>query len=207
MLRYVSRGCCAGKENIVVTSAAHIVLPLPSRFPAERQSIKAARFFLNLQQFMLIYAIKKFSKDVMQDYKGLTLIELMIAVAIIGILTAVAVPNFISYRDKAKIAAGISTANTIRAAFAGYAQSDKNNLFPPAAAIVDWRTLKSVCNANGTALKSNEADQGVAFVSYSDKGDQSDYLLILSVKGVSKDLTGSQIEIAPSGIFKHTLGS
>ena len=70
------------------------------------------------------------SKMRKSNEKGFTLIELMIVIAIIGILAAIAIPNFIAYRDKAFCSSAEGDANNIAAALADYFSISTNTVAP-----------------------------------------------------------------------------
>jgi type IV pilus assembly protein PilA len=59
-------------------------------------------------------------KNFRKSEKGFTLIELMIVVAIIGILAAIAIPNFIRFQLKSKSSEGKVNLAAIRTAEEGY---------------------------------------------------------------------------------------
>lgn len=56
----------------------------------------------------------------MKNQEGFTLIELMIVVAIIGILAAIAIPQFAAYRERAYISAMKGDVNSVRTAEEAY---------------------------------------------------------------------------------------
>jgi type IV pilus assembly protein PilA len=71
----------------------------------------------------------------LNNKKGFTLIELMIVIAIIGILAAIAIPNFIEYRNKSYCSRAESDANNIAAALSDYFSIPSHTTLPTGDAV------------------------------------------------------------------------
>jgi prepilin-type N-terminal cleavage/methylation domain-containing protein len=88
--------------------------------------------------------------------KGFTLIELMIVIAIIGILTAVVLAALSSARAKSRDAKRLSDVKQIQLALENY--FDNNSTFPPTIA-----TLASQSSGSGAILPSEPLDPSTGF--------------------------------------------
>jgi len=61
-----------------------------------------------------------------KNNKGFTLIELLVVVAIIGVLSSIAIPAFKDYKEKAKIAKAFSEISGIRTAVIDFYANEEN---------------------------------------------------------------------------------
>ena len=97
----------------------------------------------------------------MRHSKGFTLIELMIVVAIVGILAAVAIPAYQDYTVRARVTEGLSLASTAKLAVEETYQS--SNAFPATQAASGYTSPTATTNVAGVVIAANT---GVITITY-----------------------------------------
>lgn len=76
------------------------------------------------------------SLDTFRTDRGFTLIELMLAVAIVGVLSSLAIPNYLGFLEKARIARTVAEMNGVAKEIYGYAHPDGQ--YPDSLAQIGW---------------------------------------------------------------------
>jgi len=135
--------------------------------------------------------LKKFNKK--KDQKGFTLIELMIVIAIIGILAAIAIPQFSAYRSRAYVAATKADVKNNYTATQAYISDKPEVTLASLAEVITGGTTGDSGSENPLA----KASKGVT-ITISATG---------TIKGENTNLTGEYTLDADGNIATDTLAA
>jgi prepilin-type N-terminal cleavage/methylation domain-containing protein len=125
--------------------------------------------------------------------QGFTLIELMIVVAIIGILAAVAIPSYQDYTKRAHVSEGFGLAGAAKTSVSEYYASE--GTWPTDNSTAGLATATSI---NGNAVTSVGVATGVITITYNTKVDTAATTVSLTPNDTGGGITWTCAGSVPS---------
>jgi len=119
----------------------------------------------------------------MRNRKGFTLIELMIVVAIIGILAAIAIPMYRTQQIKSKMTEGTRAVSTVSSAIGDWFQDEET--WPPACA-----NVTAISNTLGVGISTSRY---ISAMATNASGD-----ITVTFQNISSDVDARSLTLAPS---------
>ena len=118
----------------------------------------------------------------MKNRKGFTLIELMIVVAIIGILAAVAIPMYRAQTIKAKMSEGVRAMDAVAGAIGNW--YNDNTAWPPA-----MGTAAAIYNTLGVGVDTTSVDAKISALAW----DQGTKTITATFQHVDSQVDGTNV--------------
>ncbi|HHX8300228.1 TPA: pilin [Vibrio diabolicus] len=103
--------------------------------------------------------------------QGFTLIELMIVVAVIGVLAAIAIPQYQNYVAKSELGAGLATITSVRTNVEDYIVT--NGSFPDGTTAGQLTTDLGVIQPNNGAITFDDANSNI-LLTFASSGNSPD---------------------------------
>lgn len=112
--------------------------------------------------------------------RGFTLVEMMVVVAILGIITAIVIPNFLKAKDRATWAVAIANLQAVKSSLAFYNANTPDDTYPDATA-VSYQELTALLPTANLPLGPREAGWQSVPVSYIPSADRHGYTVNIQV--------------------------